>query len=82
MQWYTSPLAPLGNLVPAPRLFLVHLDDIVLLHLQRLRGLVVVDAPSVEEEPANDKVSNGKLPKILQVLTHRRLVTGTPTLSL
>ena len=31
-------------------LFLVHLDDVVLLHLQGLRGLVVVDAAAVEQE--------------------------------
>ena len=37
---------------PPARLLLVHLDDVVLLHLQGLRGLVIVDPPSVEQEPA------------------------------
>ena len=32
-------------------LFLVNLDHIVLLHLQGLRGLVVVDPATVEQEP-------------------------------
>merc|ERR1719319_1719827 len=31
-------------------LILVHLDDVVLLHLQRLGRLVVVDPPAVEEK--------------------------------
>ena len=34
----------------AARLFLVHLDDVILLHLQGLRGLVVVDAAAVKQE--------------------------------
>ena len=32
-------------------LLLVDLDDVVLLHFQRLRCLIVVDSPAVEEEP-------------------------------
>ena len=35
----------------AAGLLLVHLDHIVLLHLQRLRGLVIVDPPAIEQEP-------------------------------
>ena len=34
----------------APGLLLVHLDDVVLLHLQSLRGLVVVDPAAVKQE--------------------------------
>ena len=34
----------------AARLLLVHFDDVVLLHLERLRCLVVVDATAVEQE--------------------------------
>ena len=35
----------------AASLLLVHLDDVVLLHLQGLRGLVVVDPAAVKQEP-------------------------------
>ena len=38
-------------MVSAPRLLLVDLDDVVLLHFQGLGGLVVVDAAAVEKEP-------------------------------
>ena len=41
----------------AAGLLLVHLDHIVLLHLQRLRGLVIVDPPAIEQEPG-DKDDN------------------------
>ena len=34
-------------------LFLVHLNHVVLLHLQRLWGLVIVDPTSVKQEPAH-----------------------------
>ena len=34
----------------APGLLLVHLDNVVLLHLQGLRSLVIVDAAAVKEE--------------------------------
>ena len=34
----------------APGLLLVHLDDVVLLHLQSLRGLVVVDPAAVKQK--------------------------------
>ena len=34
----------------APRLLLVHLDDVVLFHLQGLRGLIVVDPAAVKQE--------------------------------
>ena len=37
-------------LVVPSSLLLVHLDHIVLLHLQCLRSLVIVDSPTVEEE--------------------------------
>ena len=40
--------------VPAG-LLLVHLDHIVLLHLQGLRGLVVVDPATVEQEPVEGR---------------------------
>merc|ERR550519_595944 len=42
------------TLQPPPhsaRLFLVNLDDIILLHLQSLRSLVIIDPPSIEQEP-------------------------------
>ena len=35
----------------AAGLLLVHLNHIVLLHLQRLRGLVIIDPPAIEQEP-------------------------------
>ena len=35
----------------APGLLLVHLDNVVLLHLQGLRSLVIVDAAAVKKEP-------------------------------
>ena len=35
----------------APGLLLVHLDNVVLLHLQGLGGLVIVDAAAVKQEP-------------------------------
>ena len=38
----------------APGLLLVHLDNVVLLHLQGLRSLVIVDAAAVKEE--TDKI--------------------------
>ena len=38
-----------------PSLLLVHLDHIVLLHLQGLRGLVVVDPAPVEQEPVEGR---------------------------
>ena len=34
----------------APCLLLVHLDDVVLFHLQGLRGLIVVDPAAVKQE--------------------------------
>ena len=34
-----------------PGLLLIHLDDVVLLHLQGLGGLVIVDAAAVKQEP-------------------------------
>ena len=34
----------------APCLLLVHLDDVVLFHLQSLRGLVVIDPAAVKQE--------------------------------
>ena len=34
----------------APGLLLVHLDDVVLLHLQSLRGLVIIDPAAIEQE--------------------------------
>ena len=37
--------------IGAASLLLVHLDDVVLLHLQGLRGLVVVDPAAVKQEP-------------------------------
>ena len=44
----------------SPGLLLVDLNDVVLLHLQGLGGLVVVDTAAVEQEPENKKrkVSN------------------------
>ena len=37
-------------MVSAPRLLLVDLDDVVVLHVEGLWGVVVVDASAVEEE--------------------------------
>ena len=37
----------------AAGLLLVHLDHIVLLHLQRLGSLVIVDPPAIEQEPGD-----------------------------
>ena len=42
-------------LVVPTGLLLVHLDHIVLLHLQGLRGLVVVDPATVEQEPVEGR---------------------------
>ena len=36
-------------------LFLVDLNDVVLLHLQSFRSLVVIDAATVKQEPAKFK---------------------------
>ena len=48
----TIEMLPSGRttLLLAPGLLLVHLDDIVLLHLQGLWGLVIVDATAVKQE--------------------------------
>jgi len=35
----------------ASGLFLIHLDDVIVLHLQRLGRLVIVDAAAVEQKP-------------------------------
>ena len=48
----TIEMLPSGHtiLLLAPGLLLVPLDDIVLLHLQGLWGLVIVDATAVKQE--------------------------------
>ena len=37
-------------------LLLVHLDDIILFHLESLRGLVIVDPSSIEQKPKNKQI--------------------------
>merc|ERR1719318_2118587 len=44
-------LSRLKRTSKAARLFLVNLDDVILLHLEGFRGFVIVDAPPVKEEP-------------------------------
>ncbi len=58
-------------LLSASRLLLVHLDDVVLLHFQRLWSLVVVDAPAVEEEPER----NTHVLVIMFILAHTVYIT-------
>ena len=53
-------------------LLLVHLDHIVLLHLQRLRGLVIVDPPAIEQEPS-DKDENEMMAAHFIAYLHWRL---------
>ena len=40
----------MGHFLVAASLLLVHLDNVVLLHLQGLGGLIIIDAASVKEE--------------------------------
>ena len=42
-----------GLSLAAAGLLLVHLDHIVLFHLQRLRGLVIIDPSAIEQEPGH-----------------------------
>ena len=56
----------------AAGLLLVHLDHIVLLHLQRLRGLVIVDPPAIEQEPG-DKDDNEMMAAHFIAYLHGRL---------
>ena len=42
-------------------LFLVNLNDVILLHLQGLGSLVIVNSPSVKQEPGHDGCSLYKL---------------------
>ena len=44
------PDLPVDRILAAAGLLLVHLDDVILLHLQRLRSLVIIDPAAVEEE--------------------------------
>ena len=44
------PDLPVDRILAAAGLLLVHLDDVILLHLQRLRSLVIIDPSAVEEE--------------------------------
>ncbi len=44
----------LDTAAAAAGLLLVDLDDVILLHLQRLWGLVIVDPAAVEQEPEED----------------------------
>ena len=48
-------LRVLGRAVASAGLLRVHLDHVVLLHLQRARGVLVVDAVAVEEEAERPK---------------------------
>ena len=45
-----APDLPVDRILAAAGLLLVHLDDVILLHLQRLRSLVIIDPAAVEEE--------------------------------
>ena len=40
----------MGHFLVAASLLLVHLDNVVLLHLQGLGGLIIVDAAAVKQE--------------------------------
>ena len=63
----------------APGLLLVHLDNIILFHLESLRGFVIVNSSPVEQKSAGIREVSGK---VKGDGTDRREVTGTPTLSL
>ena len=56
----------------AASLLLVHLDDVVLLHLQGLRGLVVVDPAAVKQEPEGGDGDADPLAVRLLQLAHLR----------
>ena len=45
-----------GGLERSSGLLLVHLNDVILLHLQGLGSLVIVDSPSVKQEPVTNIV--------------------------
>ena len=66
------PDLPVDRILAAAGLLLVHLDHVVLLHLQRLRSLVIVDPAAVEEEAEGGDGDPDPLAVRLLELAHLR----------